>query len=220
MTQETPDPKQELLQLWVAVLIALATVIGGLVAWRASVADDAAGDADFAGLHASLNANETRALNYVNAYENYGGFMAYWRSSQLGDLIAQDEENLAPEDAEQLEPARLESHDLALANQQLFSSNYLDRKGSYQLERQLGEMWADAAREKDLNPTPQFLEADRFRTKTNNLLLSLLILAIAPVFYALVESVPGKIQWLFLALGTLFLAAGVVLAVLFDTGIL
>ena len=220
MTEEIHDPEEDRLQVWIAVLIALATVIGGIIAWRASVADDAAGDADFAGLHASLNANETRALNYVNAYENYGAFITYWRNKTLGDLIAQDEESLSPEEVEQLEPTRLDAHDLAIANQQLFSSKYLDRKGNYILDRQLGEMWADAAREKDLNPDPQFLEADKFRKKTNNLLLSLLILTIAPVFYALVESTGGKMRVVCITLGTLFLAAGLVLAVLFETGIL
>src|SRR5512133_1631293 len=141
MTEEVQDDR---LQTWIAILIALATVIGGLVAWRASVADDAAGDADFAGLHATLNVNETRALNYVNAYENYGAFVTYWRNKELGNMIATDEENASAEEVDKLEEQRATALDMATANQQLFSSKYLNRKGTYNLDRQLGEMWADA----------------------------------------------------------------------------
>ena len=47
----------------IAVLIALATLIGAVVAWRASVAADGAGDADFAGQRATVNLEQTRALS-------------------------------------------------------------------------------------------------------------------------------------------------------------
>jgi hypothetical protein len=218
MAEENSD--QSRLQVWVAILIAVATVIGGLVAWRASVSEDAAGDADFAGLHASMNVNETRALNYVNAYENYGAFVSYWRNKELGNIIAEEEAGLPEEEAARLEEARANAMDLAQANQQLFSSKFLDRKGTYNLQRQMGEMWADASREKDLNPDPQFADADKFRSKTNNLLLALLVLTIAPVFFSLVESTENALQKLCVAAGTLFMVAGVVLAVLFELGVL
>src|SRR5215204_4550049 len=104
----------------VAVLIALVTVVGAVVAWRASVADDGAGDADFAGLRASLNAEETRALNAVNAYEHYGAYTTYWRYNALGDALASEVEAAAPEAVDALDRQRAEAYDLADANQDLF----------------------------------------------------------------------------------------------------
>src|SRR5688572_26312154 len=136
----------------VALLIAVITVIGAVVAWRASVADDGAGDADFAGLRASLNAEETRALNAVNAFEHYGAYTTYWRYNALGDALADDVEVAEAEAAEALDRQRAEAYDLADANQDLFPNRFLNRDGTYSVARETGEAWADAAREKDLHP--------------------------------------------------------------------
>src|SRR5258705_4820358 len=73
--------RSQRLETVVAILIAVVTVIGALVAWRSSVADDGAGDADFAGLRASVRAGGTRALNHVHAYENYGSYTNHRRSN-------------------------------------------------------------------------------------------------------------------------------------------
>ena len=58
---ESKAERSQRLETVVAILIAVVTVIGAVVAWRSSVADDGAGDADFAGLRASVRSEETRA---------------------------------------------------------------------------------------------------------------------------------------------------------------
>ncbi len=88
--QEQVEERNNRLDTLVALLIALATVLGAVVAWRASVASDGAGDADFAGQRAMLNLEETRALSAVNAYESYNAFSAFSRYNDLGDLIIDD----------------------------------------------------------------------------------------------------------------------------------
>src|SRR5688572_27036761 len=87
---EMQEEKESPFNTVVAVLIALVTVVGAVVAWRASVAADGAGDADFAGLQASLNAEQTRALNFVDAYEHYGAYVTYQRYLNLSYAIADD----------------------------------------------------------------------------------------------------------------------------------
>jgi hypothetical protein len=203
---ETAEPKPDRWETLVAVLIAFVTVVGALVAWRASVAADSAGDADFGGLRAALNAEEARALNAVNAYEAYGAFTTYKRHDDLGNLLEEDLAQAA--DPEALESELADTRDLALANQSLFPNKFLNRDGTYALQRQLGEMWADAKREKDVNPDPQFAEADRFRDKTNWMLVALTVLALALVFYTLVEAVGDRLKPLMLGLGTLVAVAG------------
>jgi len=47
-------------------------VIGAVVVWRASVVEDGSGDAE-----------ETRALNAVNAYESCENDVNYWRNKRL-----------------------------------------------------------------------------------------------------------------------------------------
>ncbi len=210
------EPANNRLETGVALLIALVTVIGAVVAWRASVADDGAGDADFAGLRASLNAEETRALNAVDAYEHYGAYTTYWRYNALGDELATAVEAAPPEAVDALDRQRAEAYDLADANQDLFPNRFLNRDGTYSVARETGEAWADAAREQDLYPDPQYAEADRLRTKSNQLLGTITLLGLALVVYTLVETVEGRLKLLLVGLGTLLAIAGVVVAVLLE----
>lgn len=215
MTTES-ESSDNRMETFVAVLIAVVTVIGAIVAWRASVADDGAGDADFAGLKASLNAEETRALNAVNAYEHYGAYTTYWRYNALGNALA-DEVEAAPEEAvEALDRQRAEAYDLADANQDLFPNRFLNRDGTYSVARETGEAWSDAAREKDLYPDPQYAEADKLRAKSSQLLGTITLLGLALVAYTLVETVEGRLKWALVGVGTLLAVAGTVWAVLLE----
>lgn len=207
MTTETEE-KEDPFETPVAILIALITVVGAIVAWRASVAADGAGDADNGGLRAMLNVEETRALNGVNAYENYGAFVAYDRYAYMGDLLEADLAVADEADFERLEADRADAQDLAIANQSLFPNKFLNRDGTYDVQRQLGELWADAAREKDLNPEPQFVEADKLRDRTNWFLGDIALLSLGLVFLTLVESVPNQLKYVLTGLGLLTLLVG------------
>lgn len=208
--------RSQRLETVVAILIAVVTVIGALAAWRSSVADDGAGDADFAGLRASVRAEETRALNYVNAYENYGSYANYRRYSEMSNLLEADQANAPEQEKSELERQRTDDNDLSISNQRLFPNKFLDRDGSYNVKRQMGEMWADAAKENDLNPDPQFAEADQLRQKANLLLAAVTILAIALVFYTLVESFGDRMKYVMVALGSLCMVAGTVFALFIE----
>ncbi len=213
---ESTAEQSQRLETIVAILIAIATVIGAVVAWRSSVADDGAGDADFAGLRASVRAEETRALNYVDAYENYGAYTNYRRYNDLGDLLAAAQANAPEQTASELERQRADNHDLSISNQRLFPNKFLDRDGSYNVKRQLGEMWADAAKQNDLNPDPQFVEAEQLRSKANWLLVAVTILAVALIFYTLVESFGKRMQYVMVAFGSLCMVAGMLFALFIE----
>lgn len=218
MAAET-DEKENRLETVVAILIAVVTVIGAVVAWRASVAADGAGDADFAGLQATLNAEETRALNFVNAYEHYGAYVNYSRYLQLGNAVADDLSNgvaQSEEEAFWLDRQRAESFDLANANQELFPNRFLSRDGGYGVQRELGEAWADATREKDLDPDPYYAEADKLRDKTNLLLSTLTLLGIGLVFFTLVEAAGERLRYPLVGLGVLFSIGGTVAALVIE----
>jgi hypothetical protein len=203
----------------VAIMIALVALIGAVVAWRASVAEDASGDADYAGLRAAINVEETRALDASTAYTQYGAYVTYQRNSALGDLIAEDMAQATEDEAIVLNSQRANAHDVATASERLFQQRFLNRDGSYSVQRQLGEMWADASKERDLNPEPQFVEADRLRAKSGSLLAAIGVLALALVFYTLIESVAGRAQWALFALGTLLAIGGTVAAVVLELAV-
>jgi hypothetical protein len=200
----------------VAILIAIVTVLAALVTWRSSVAQDGAGDEALAGERATLNVEQTRALNYVNAYESYGAYTTYKRYMALGDLIEEEQANVSEEEALQLELKAVEAYNLAVANQGLFPNKFLKRDGSYDLPGELGEMWADAAKQKDLNPATHFALFLKLQKKSNWFLADLTILAIALVFFSLVESVSQRAKVLLTAFGSLFMLFGTVAAFLIE----
>lgn len=211
---EPEEEKIDLIETLTALLVALVVVIGGLVAWRVSVAQDSAGDADYAGLQSVTNAEETRALNYVNAYEAFGSYATYWRYTRLSQLLSGELETADDDAALALEDQISLSNDLADANKFMFNTRFLNRDGTYAVQRQLGEMWADAAKQKDMEYESKFVEAEQFNSKANRLLIAFMILSIAPVFYALVESFEGRGRYVMLVLGSIFAVAGTVMALM------
>lgn len=209
MEKESENP---ILETTTAILIAVIVVIGALASWRASVIDDAAGDADYAGLRAAVFSVRAQAVNNLNAYESYGNYVSYERNNKLAQLIEEDLKD-APEDQQALLTEQLKvANDLADADRSLFETKYLNRDGSYSIQRQLGVMQADAARENDLDYESQFSDADKGRARTRNMLFSVMILSIATVFFAMVESVEGRAKMIMVGLGSLVAVAGIVMA--------
>jgi len=68
-----------------AILIAFITVFAALVAWRASVAGDATGDADYDGLKAVVASEEVHTLATVEALVHAQAYANYRRYSGTVD---------------------------------------------------------------------------------------------------------------------------------------
>jgi len=117
------------LNFWNAILIAIVTVCAALVAWRASVSADAAGEEEATGKELSELQRKRR-------------------------------------DAELLVDAKLK----------MFPNKFMERDGksgrsSYNTRREVGQYMADQARTQDMLFEEHFQDAERFRTKTEKLLL-------------------------------------------------
>ncbi len=191
-----------------ALLLALVTVLGAFVAWRASVAADASGDAGLDGLIATLNAEETRALNTITLHENYRAYTGYTRYNELGyQLEAELEKTQNDAEAEQLEQEMRNAWDTAEAF--YFPRRYLNRDGTYNADRELGEAWAEAAREKDLSPEPHFQEANRMQAKSNWLVVVVTVLAMSLLAHTLAETLESpRLKISLLVLGVVLMLAG------------
>jgi hypothetical protein len=223
--QPESEDKNNRLSTLVALLIAVVSVTGAVVTWRASVSADGAGDADVAGVRATINLTETNTLAAVKGYSDYASFVDYYKYRETS---AQLEEELSglPTDATEDQAAALnnelaDTYDLTVAASSAFPNDYLNRDGTYNLSRQTGEYLANASREKDINPQPSFDEADALRSHTNRLLITLSVLVVALVFYTLIEaSESKKIKYLLLFAGTGIFLAGTIGAYLVETGVL
>lgn len=210
----------ERLNTVVAILIALVTVLGAIIAWRASVYDDGAGDADFAGLHAAANYQEAKALSRVNAYEHYGVFISYYRNRQVAEGLQELAEQAKGERAEELKQQAREAAELANASLTLLAQNdaarYLNRNDTYALDREMGAMMAAAAKQKDLNYQVQFDEAETLRNKTARMFGTIVILGISLVFFTLVETFEGGSRYVMVGLGVILAIWGAVWWILIE----
>jgi hypothetical protein len=210
------ENEYRILDTLTAILIAVVVAIAALVSWRASVIDDGAGDADYAGLRAAVYSVRTQAINSVDSYESYGNYVNYMRNSRLSELLS-DELDSLPEDQQIIYYEQMKiATDLADANRDMFDTKYLNRDGSYSVSRQMGVLWADAAKENDMDYQRQFSEADQGRDRTRKMLIAVMVLTIATVFYALVESFEGRLKILMVALGSIVTVAGIVMAALVE----
>jgi hypothetical protein len=198
-----------------ALLIALVTLIGAYVAWRASVAGDNAGDASLDGLNATRNYEETVALNYTQLYENYRAYTAYTRYNELGNQIESDLANTSADEIEALDRQMREAWDAAESF--YFPHEYLKRDGAYDTARELGEALAEAARQRDLNPQPHFEEADKMQTKSNWLIVVITVLAVALLCFTLVESVNRPaLKYALVSLGVIIMLGSVAAFIAID----
>ena len=105
-------------------------------------------------------------------------------------------------------------------NRIFFPPRYLTRDGSYAVDRELGENWAEAGQSLDLYPEPHFTEANRSREKANWLIIAFIPLAVSLLFYTLAESVhPSRqsIRYTAAIVGTALLSITVVAGILIET---
>ena len=197
----------------VAVLIALVAVVGAVAAWRSALIDDEAGDEDFAGLAAVINAQETHTSSNSMMYANYRAYTAYVRYNELGNLIDDDLPDVSESEADTLEHQMQEAWTLAIGASYFFPNRYLNRDGTYDTDRELGEAWADAAQQKDLYPEQHFARADRLRAKSSWLVAVIVLLTVSVWFYTLAEGIDHPVKYVLALGGTGFLLLGAATAV-------
>jgi hypothetical protein len=215
---DAQDEKQDRIKTVVAVLLAAVTVMGAVVAWRAAVAGDEAGNADFSGLAATLNSEEARALNSITGYEDLRAYTDYVRYNETGNALA-DALADAPEDEQAaLERQMREAWDLATEIQDRFFENrYVNADGTYDLARELDELWADDTLDKDMFPEPHFTRSDRLRAKSTSLVSILIALGAALVLFTLANMLTKAIRYILVAGGTLILLGSVVAVIIIES---
>jgi len=196
----------------VAVLIALVTTASAVVAWRTALASDAAGNADFAGLTASLRAEDTRASDTSTMYANYRAYTDYVRHYKLGELIGEQMDATPGANTPEMRRQMNEAYALAINDNDFFPSRYLERDLSYDKQRDLGEAWSEEAMKEDIDPAPHFALSNAMRTKTGWLVVAIIVLTVSLWFYTLAQSMDHPLKYVMAIGGTGFLLIGSVAA--------
>ena len=197
--------KPERFNALASVMIAVVTVLGAAVACLASVSANEAGNADFDGLTAAINAEETTIVNSITTYEHYQAYTTYQRYNELGNVLHDEAAIADPAAAESLNRLKREVWGLALGLQYtFFPPRYLNPDGTYNTQRELDESWAEAAQQNDLAPLPHFEEADALRLKANLLTSVLIPLAVAFWFFTCAQAIKNRIKYLLGIAGFVF----------------
>ena len=198
-------------QTIMAIMIAIVTLVGAVIAWRAAVAHINAGDADFAGLSAALNAEETLTLTNNTFHRHYRAYTSFSGNDVFSNNL---------DGVPRVQTLRNTAQSSAATDRLFFPNRYLNRDGSYAGDRQVGEAWAEASQIRDLDPAPHFGEADQARLKTNWLVGIFIGLALSLLFFTIAEGLhQGRSQLRFImafagsAFLTLTIMAGVIIEV-------
>ncbi len=214
-TEEAPHYFQEI----IIGLIALVVIIGAALIWRASVADDQAGDADASSLIAAIGMQQATVRAHDVFYRDLRRYAAYTLHARNLTLLEND---LAQIDSHGVEALALESEsrlssDLAASLRMALPSAYLRADGSYDAARELEERLAEESKKQDVNPAPHFATAAAYRQKTRRLLGLTAILGISLVGYTLSQIVSRPAgRWVLVALSSLVLMAVVVAGVVVE----
>jgi hypothetical protein len=201
-------------QTVIAILIAIVSLAGAVAAWQSTLVED--DDADRAGLQASLNAETTHLLNNAGLYKHYRAYTTYTLNNELEQQIESDLDYTPLADQPYLERQQAQSVSLAGTGQLFFPTRYLNRDGSYNTQRELGENWAQAEQRLELDPQPHFDEADAERRKGIITISIITILTFSLLFYTLAEGMYPARHRLRLStaiLGTFFLTIGIIAAI-------
>lgn len=194
----------------VATLTAIVTVLGATVACLGTVASSGAADADFRGVSAAIKGQKEGVINHILAYEHLRAYTSYIRYDEMGNLLY-DEAVGSETENEDLTNRRMEAWGLADSIKiSFFPPRYVDVfTGEYDIQRELGELWVAATKSSDLDPTPHFAESDALRGKSLSLTANLIVFAFAFWFLTLAQIIENRAKYLALAVGVLFMLAGI-----------
>jgi hypothetical protein len=190
----------------VALLIALVSIAGAVLAYRITIAAGLAADADVAGVVSSVNLHQARVASEAELYRDLRAYLQVRIHDQLShDLIAS--RDLYPDE----DPTRerlwdegwTETHVAeAYLDQLNLLPEYLRPDSSFDQTAALDIKVAERALTADFNREGHFAEADRLRAKIELLMGVALVLTVSLMFYALAEVIIRPIKYLFVALGT------------------
>lgn len=192
---------------FVAILVAIVTILGASAACLASVAISSAGDMDFSGVDALIRAQKADIINTIKAYEHYRAFTTYKRYDELGYLLY--DPNADESTAQRYNAMQDEAWGVAAGLTNFFIARYINANGQYDLERELQEEWAHDAQTQDLNAAPYFIKSDALRNQSSFLTANMILFAISFWFLTVAQVTNKKIKYAWAGLGILFALAGI-----------
>jgi hypothetical protein len=193
---------------FVAVLVAIVTVLGALTAGLAAKASSNAGDEDFAGMGAAISSQKADLINEVNAYEHYRAYTTYVRYFELGFLL--NDPNADEKTKQTLNNQQREVWGVADGIMStFFQARYINPNGTYDLDRELQEARAEDEQINDLNFAPYFDKADSSRARSSFLVGNMIVFAVSFWFLTLAQVMENRFKYFMALFGILLGLAGI-----------
>jgi tetratricopeptide (TPR) repeat protein len=205
----------------VSGLIAIVTIMGALVAWRAAVANSDSGNNDSSGLLALQNVEETKAVADIQANGDEVAYVNYLRNRVISTEMLNDKAAASVPPDMQDYVARQITETIDLGNTSkffFFPSNYLDQNDNYDRQRQVNEAYAQAQESEDLNFQQHFDTSDALSDKSMFLFAMLIVLAVALWLFAVSEVISNAVKYAIAAGGVLLMLLGGLGAYFADAG--
>lgn len=196
----------------VPILMAVVTIVSALIAWQATIDADDAGNADFAGLGAAVNRQDARVLDATTTHQQHRAYTSYVRNVEVGDAINADlldpKKTYGGRRLAAMQAERAARWNQTIVDKDFFDTRYLGADGTYDTRRQLGELAAEAAQLKDVEPESHFAVADDMRDDAKTTVALLIVMGFALLFYTLASELRHAVRYLFAVLGTMCLTFG------------
>jgi len=157
-TDVTEREHHDRLALFAAIMMTVVSLVAAFVAYQASGRSTDALVADRKGQTATRNVQQTLSLNSALLTRHYRAYTDYAVQQKLQTLLVQE---LQAAPSAGLTQALADAVNLAATDEVFFPSRYLNRDGSYAVQRELAEAWAQADQTLDLDPAPHFAEANK-----------------------------------------------------------
>jgi len=202
------EPGSSRYSTFLAIMIAVVSVIGAFIAWRGSVAFSNAGSADTRGVLALVDDQMVQAQAGSVVLGDKIGFAAFKANERVSTLLEQ-----VPGYEEVAAAFRAAARS---ARDDYIRQSYIDRREAFDESRALAQTREQLSFKKDLHPQPHFDEADQARTKGGWMLFALVWFGAAIVCMTLADAIQNAMRHIFFVLGLGMFVLGSVLAVIVE----
>jgi hypothetical protein len=209
-------------EAFLAICIALATVLGAVLAARAAVYNDAANDADQAGLSSAIDLALSQASVEAQRAQNLSAFLQFAQHRRLAELISDQMDQLDATSAAwaQLDRESSAAWNKAINSRYFFDASFYDKfSNTFDQQAFVDSQLTEAASLKDLNPDPHFGEAEASRSTASQLLGLIAVLAVALLLFAVANVLNRRWRYALAGLGLLIMIGSIAVALAVESGV-
>jgi hypothetical protein len=179
-------------ELLLVILIIIPSVLGPQMNGLATRLKNQSEAQEVLGFRAESTANSVRSLHNFKAYQHFESYLDYIVNARLVELYEAAIEEAEGDELARLVTLRDEAAQLATTSRAFFPVRYIGTDGSYNIQRELDELWAEEEQREDLNPSPYYEKADRLHVKSTQTGLLPLLASISLLFFAFTQAIHEK----------------------------